>query len=93
MMLQLNFHCDVKGCVRLINPTQLSRTATLLVLRETVLYRHFMYLIDYFMKSDTDLLHLIDYIQIHLKLHVQYLLFYLPASIIVVDFRMREYYF
>lgn len=45
------------------------------------------------MKSDRDLLHLIDYEQIHLKLHVQYLLFYLPASIIVVDFRMRKYYF
>ena len=45
------------------------------------------------MKSDTDLLHMIDYVQIYLKLHVQYLLFYLPASIIVVDFRMREYYF
>lgn len=83
--------------MRLINLTQLSRTAkcypTLLVMAETVLYRIFMYLIEYFMKSDTDLLHLIDYIQIHLKLHVQYLLFYLPASIIVVDFRMREYYF
>ena len=83
--------------MRLINPTLLSRTAkrysSLSVMEETVLYRHFMYLIEYFMKSDTDLLHLIDYVQKHLKLHVQYLLFYLPASIIVVVFRMRECYF
>ena len=81
--------------MRLINPTLLSHTVkhfhTLPVLGETVLYRHFMYLIEYFMKSDTDLLHLIDNVQIHLKLHVQYSLFYLPASIIAVDFRMREY--
>ena len=81
----------------MIYPTLLFCTAkcypTLPVMGETLLYRHFMYLIEYFMKSDTDLLHLIDYVQKHLKLHVQYLLFYLPASIIVVVFRMRECYF